>query len=163
MSDSNKYDYDRFGKKGQRVGQAVYDILNSSNNVATTVGDVLEGYKVKFTKELEDTVNKNIEKYDDPFYILVLTKKEMWADNLVRNYFIARQTKPKAIDMITDYAHHTKTLYRVEKYRGEVEIEWSIPGFEECKTVMNHPEQYDSKLVTWITDCFSGNLDKEGE
>ena len=77
MSDSDRYDYSRFGSKGaSRVGQAVYDILNSPNRVDTRVEDVLEGSKEKFTKEMEDCVNANLDKYDDPFYVLVISKKE---------------------------------------------------------------------------------------
>jgi len=160
-SSSKRYDYDRFGSKGKRVGQAVKDILDSSTNVVTTAGDVIEGYKQKFTDELQKAINENLEKYEDPFYVLVLTKKEMWATNMVRNWFIARQTKPKALDMIAEYANHTKTLYKVNKYRGDIEIQWSLPGFEEMKTVLNSPNTFDPTLVKWITDCFQGNLDKE--
>ena len=162
MSDSDRYDYSRFGSKGaSRVGQAVYDILNSPNRVDTRVEDVLESSKAKYTQDMENCVNANLYKYEDPFYVLVISKKEPWAANVVRNFFIARQTKPRGLDMVVEYAHATKTLYKVNKYRGNVEVVWSLPGFEEMKSVLNQPELYDRELVKWITDCFAGNLDKE--
>jgi hypothetical protein len=160
-SDDKRYDYNRFGSKDKRVGQAVSDMMSVSNAVQMTAGDVLEAYQGKFVKELEQAIKDNMDKYEDPFYILVITKKEHWAANVVRNYFIARQTKPNGLDMVTDYANHTKTLYKVNKHRGNVDIMWSLPGFEEMKTVLNHPETYDPTLVKWITDCFGGNLDKD--
>ena len=156
---SKRYNYERNSVKGKRVGQAVSDILANAPSVAMTAGDVMEAYQHKFVTEMENCIKENLDKFNDPFYILVLTKKEFWADNVVRNWFIARQTAPKTIDMITVYAHHTKTLYRIHKYSADVDIVWSLPGFEEMKTVLKNPETYDPKLVKWISDALAGNLD----
>jgi len=157
----DKYDYERFGSKAKRVGQAVSDILNSSTNVLTTAGDVIEGYKHKFTEELEKTIKDNVDRYDDPFYVLVLTKKEMWADNMVRNWFVARQTRPRSVDMMGEYANHTKTLYKVNKARGDVNLVWTLPGYEECKTVINNQAMFDCDLVNWVKGAINGTLDAE--
>lgn len=155
-----KYDYNKFGKKGKRVGQAVTDILAQDNPIYT-VEDILHEYSPDFVKEFESTIEKNKQQYDGRFYVLVLTGKEMWATNVVRNWFIARKTPPYATDMVADYPHRTKTLYLIDSNIGKVEVLWSIPGIEECKSILASPAMYDRTLINWICDCFQGFLNKE--
>lgn len=156
----DKYAYDRFGKKGTRVGQAVLDIISKEQH-HQTVGDVLDAYGPDYAKQIEECINDNQGKYKNPFYIFVLTKKEMWADNMVRNWFIARQTPPHALDMMKEYSNHTKTLYLVDDQKGRIELVWTLPGWNECLSIARQPQLYDAQLVKWIEDCFTANLDKE--
>ena len=158
--EKDKYSYDRFGSKGQRVGQAVVDIL-SREQTPQTVEETLDAFGPDFAKELDDTIESNKTKYRSPFYVLVLTKKEMWAVNVVRNYFIARQTAPYALDLIQNYPHYTKTLYQVNSDRGELNIAWSIPGHSECKSISKTPQSFDETLVKWIKDAYTGQLEKD--
>lgn len=157
MSDE-KYDYNRFGSKGKRVGQAVYDIL-SKDQPYQSAGDTFDALAPRFVQELEDTIKNNEKKYDSPFYVIVFTNKEMWAPNVMRNWFIARQTAPRAMDMIHQYPHHVKTLYKVDSKEGSHKVQWTIPGFEDCKSILKNPQAHDPQLVTWIISAFEGSLD----
>ena len=157
-NDAKKYQYERRGQKGARVGQAVADIL-SKDNESMTCEELLEGFGVRFAQELESTINANLEKYESPFYVLALTKKEYWADNIVRNWFIARQTPPHALDLTIQYPGYTKTLYVINSTKGDLKVAWSIPGLEECKSICKHPDIYSPELVEWIRMCFEGKLD----
>lgn len=152
-----KYSYDRFGMKGARVGQAVYDILKGPAET-TTVEEILDEYSTKFCKELEDTINSNEKKFANNFYVFVLSNKEMWAENVVRNWFIARATCPDALEMVAQYPNHCKILYEVNKKTDEVTLKWTIPGINDCISIMKHPELYDKQLCSWIHRCFNGML-----
>ncbi|NJL54189.1 hypothetical protein HC928_02735 [bacterium] len=154
MSSSDKYSYNRFGSKGQRVGQAVVDIL-SKEQPQYTVEDILEAYSHKYIAELEDCIEKNLKRYESPFYVFVLTKKEMWAENVVRNYFVARQSKPDMQDMIVEYPHATKTLYEIDSKKCSINLEWTLPGVEEAKSIMKNPSIYDPFLVDCIKKGFN--------
>ena len=160
--DSNdpKYFYNKRGSKGARVGQAVSDIL-SHDQPTYTVGDILDGFGAKFAQELEATIEANIPKYKALFYVLALTKKEFWADNVVRNWFIARQTAPHALDLMIQYPGYTKTLYVVNSRKGDLKVAWSIPGLEDCKSILKSPDTFSAELVQWIRDCFEGKLDRD--
>ncbi len=160
-SDDPRYQYDRFGTKGARVGQAVLDIL-STDQPDYTCEEILEGMAPEFTKEMEKTINENLGKYKNPFYVLVLTKKEHFATNVLRNWFIARQTAPYASKMMFEYPIHTKTLYIVNAERGDVKVCWSLPGIADCQAIAKNPANISQELVGWILDCFEGKLDKEG-
>jgi hypothetical protein len=154
-----RYNYNRFGSTGTRVGQAVADIL-SRPQAPQTVGDVLESAAADFAKEMHDCLEKHHAFFDDPFYVFVLTKKEFFASNVVRNWFVPRQTPPYAFDMMEQYPNHTKTLYLVDYSKGNIKVLWSLPGFSECIDVARHPERFDPELVKWVEACFEKKLDK---
>lgn len=158
--ETGKYDFNRHGSKGQRVGQAVFDIL-SKPQAEQTVGDTVEALSEDYAKAIEQCIQDNRSKYRSPFYIFVLTKKEHWSPNVVRNWFIARQTPPHAFKTMEEYSNHTKTLYLVDANRGNIRILWSLPGFDDCITVAKHPNIYAPELVRWIEMCFNKKLDRD--
>ena len=154
------YDYNRFGSKAKRVGQAVLDILSKPQPIQT-VGDTLDAFGPDFANEMEKTIEQNQGKYESPFYIFVVTKKEFFANNVMRNWFIARQTPPYAFEMMKQYSNYTKTLYMVDSHKGNIKALWSIPGFLDCISIARCPSQYDPELVKWVEDCFNRRLDKD--
>jgi hypothetical protein len=158
--DSNdpKYYYAKHGMKGARVGQAVTDIL-SQDQPSYTAGEILDGFGMKFAEQLELTVNDSIGKFKNPFYILALTKKEFWADNVVRNWFIPRQTPPYGMDMMQQYPNHTKTLYIVDGQKGAIKVVWSIPAYADCISIAKQKALYHPELVDWVFKCFERKLD----
>ena len=155
-----KYAYERHGMKGARAGQAVHDIL-SKDQPTYTAEDILDAYAPKYMADLEKCVDENKSKYQSPFYIYVLSHKEMWAENIVRNWFIARQTPPYALDMVVQYPHQMKTLYMVDTKIGKIKLLWTLPGLEDCKSIVKEKHKYDPDLVKWIEMCFSGQLDRD--
>jgi hypothetical protein len=156
-SKDKKYSYNRFGMKGARVGQAVHDILTSKQETITAE-EVLDEYSHKFVKELEDTINANEHKFKGNFYVYVISNKEMWAVNVVRNWFIARATAPDALEMVAEHPNHSKILYEVNKHTNEVKLKWTIPGIQDCISVLKNTGLYDPQLCQWIYDCFMGKL-----
>lgn len=158
--DSNdpKYFYNRNGIKGARVGQAVADMAKT-NQSACTVEEMLEQMGPKFVQDLEDTIEANKSKYKQPFYVLALTKKEFWAVNILRNWFVARQTPPHALDMMFEYPNHTKTLYIVDSNRGNIELAWTLPGKQDCESIAKTPLSYPTELVGYIRDMVDGKLE----
>lgn len=154
----DKYVYNRFGMKAARVGQAVVDIL-STDQPEQSVEDTLEAYGPKYAEEIEKCITDNHKKLGFPFYVFVITKKEMWAVNLLRNFFIARKTAPEGLNMMTGYPNATKTLYKVFS-SDRVELVWSLPGIDDCKNIIKNPQLHDPELVKWVTDCFENKIDE---
>lgn len=159
-ANDKRYSYNRFGSKGKRVGQAVTDIL-SKDQPTYTAGEILDEFAPKFAEEFAKCVEENRHKFDHPFYVFVLSGKEMWAVNMVRNWFIARNTPPYAIDMMVQYPNRTKTLYLVDGRTGAHKILWSLPSLDECKVVLRNKDLYSSELVNWIIQCFEGKLERD--
>ena len=157
-SNNPRYQYNKHGMKGARVGQAVQDML-AKERQDMTAGELLDGFSVKFAQELEKAVNDSLGKFDSPFYILALTKKEFWSDIVVRNWFIPRQTAPYVKYLMNQYPNHTKTLYVVDGDKGDIKVAWSIPAEEDCKSILKNRDIYSSELVQWILDGILGKLD----
>jgi len=150
MSDE-KYSYNRFGKQGTRVGQAVVDLWDKTpDNV--TVEELMDSTNQRFLTELESCIENNIKKYEDGFHIFVLGKKELAAfgvTNVDRNWFIARKSAPDIAEMMADYSNFCKTLYEITK-EGDVKLKWSVPSWNDCKTIKKNPHLYDRDLVKWV-------------
>lgn len=159
--DTSKYDYKRFGCDAKRVGQAVVDILAKDNNPLITTGEIIESSAHKYREDLEKAIEDGSKKYTNPFFVIVFTHKEFWAENVVRNWFIPRQTAPFASDIVRDYPNHMKTLYMVDADRGNIKICWSLPGFQDMLSIKNTPLAYHPELVKWVNDFFSQKLDCE--
>ena len=87
-----KYQYKRFGMEAKRVGQAVVDIL-SKEQPNQTVEETLEQMAPEYLKQMEIAIQEGSERHQNPFYVLVFTHKEMWAANVMRNWFVSRTNR----------------------------------------------------------------------
>lgn len=154
-----KYSYERFGSTGVRAGQASLDLLKDRTQY--TAEDILTAYAPDYVKHFEEAVNEGKKKYKSPFCVFVLTKKEPWAENVVRNWFIPRQTVPSALESMHSYPNHLKTAYKVDALVGDLKVLWSLPSYAESTAILRQGPSYDQTLVNWILDCFSGALDRD--
>lgn len=143
-----------------KVGQAVYETLKSEEK-PSTVEEVLDAFSPKYEKDFYECVERGHSKFKKPFYIFVLSNKEPWALNVQRCYFIDRNTAPHAQDMINQYPNHFKTLYLINAVLGKFKVLWSLPGEQDCISILKQPQIYSPDLVTWIKDSYQGKLNKD--
>lgn len=157
LVDEKKYTYDRFASKGMRVGQAVVDIL-SKEQAPQTVEETLDEFGKDYLRGIQETAERERNKYDGKFFIFSLLNKDLHyfgVENVVRHWTIPRKTEPDAAKMMVDYRNHTKTLFAVDPHQGEITLLWTLPGYEECKSILKHPSSYDPQLVEWVTNVMS--------
>jgi hypothetical protein len=153
---SSDYSYNRFGIEGQRVGQAVTDIL-SKEQPTYTVEDILDTSGQDFLKEVIKIADENKTKFEAPFHIFVLTNKDLGqfgVANVMRNKFVPRQTAPNMMDMMEQYSGSVKSLFEVNKEKGEITLLWCLPAYQDCLSILKTPNSYDPQLVAWIDECF---------
>ena len=62
------------------------------------------------------------------------------------------------MDMIQQYANHMKILYKIDM-KGELSIEWVIPGIQDIRTILKSPHLYDPDLVKYCALPFGIKLD----
>lgn len=158
MAEKFTWEKDEKTKKASTVGQAVYDIL-AKDSKEQTVEEIMAEYAPEYTAKIEETIRDNVNRYDPPFYIVVLTKKEPWALNVMRNWFVARQTKPLARVLRRDYPNHLQTVYSFNGRNGELKLLWSLPTALDCLPILKNKAIYDPQLVKWIEDFNNGFLD----
>jgi len=80
-------------------------------------------------KDYEDQILKAVEQgkkdfYGD-FFIVVVTKKERLMQNVLRNFFLARETCPSP--------EYDQTVYHYHRSDEHVEFIWVLPSKDTCK------------------------------
>lgn len=145
-----------FPKESSKVGQAVFEIL-SKKQPDVEVGEIISEYADEYAEQVREAVRRGALEYKNPFYIVVLHKKEAWALNVLRNWFITRQYKPFSSVMWRLFPNFTHTVY---EYNGnELKILWSLPSPQEGKVILQNWHLYHPQLVKWVRDAQNGALE----
>jgi hypothetical protein len=145
-------------KKTSKVGQAVQDILSKAQP-EVEVGEIISEYSNDYVKQMNIAVERGMRELKPPFYVVVLHKKEMWALNVMRNWFVTRQTKPLPKSMWERFPNFMHTVY---EYTGsEIKLLWSLPSPSEAKVILKNWDLYHPQLVKWVRDALAGTLGHE--
>lgn len=155
--ETNKYAYERFGCSAQRIGQAVLDIVSSSPP-SYTVEDILD----ELGKDWLDLIRQRAEEgklvRESPFYILSLLNKDLGqfeVDNVLKHSARHFQYEKSMKDVMSAHPSSVKNLFKVDVKNGEISLEWSLPGWEDCRSIMKNPSIYDPQLVKWVSEIIA--------
>ena len=154
-----RYSYDRFGSTGSRVGQAVYDIV-SKDQPAYSAEEILEEMGKGIVDYIQEAAEAGLKAYQDSFYILHLFKKHLGQhdiDNAMLQKamcFKDRLWTPK--EVMEAHPHSAKSLYKVDKVAGVIKLLWTVPGIEDCRSILKTPTLYDKDLVHWVKEAIGG-------
>lgn len=157
MADKFSWEKDVKTKRSAKVGEAVQKIL-SKDQPAQSVGETLEAMSPKYLEELRSCCFDNAKRYDSPFYIVVLGKKEPFALNVVRHWFIARQTKPSSATLLSDYPNHFHEVYSFNDRSGDCRLIWALTPTWNHDAILRHPDLYHPDLVQWHFDHYRERL-----
>lgn len=159
MTKDKKYSYDRFGSKGVRVGQAVHDLI-SQEQPEMTAEEMLELMGKGVMEYIQDAAEQGYKKFDSNFYIIHIFRKTL------ANLEVSNAMQQKAVCFIDgpkdprfymqELPHATKTLYEVDRKNGVIKLCWTVPGWEDCKSIKKNPGVYDPDLVKWVKDATHG-------
>jgi hypothetical protein len=147
-------------KSANFTGKVAYDLLHKAfeTEEMQNVEETLDAMTPAYFAELEDCAKKNSHKYQGNFYIVCLRKKENFFVNVLRQWFIARQTKPLAAVMLRDYPNHDHDIWEIGR-SGELKLLWTLPPGQEQQTILKNKHLYHSDLVKWIEDYHNGFLE----
>lgn len=94
--------------------------------------------------------------FEGSFFIEALTKREKSLENVLRNYFIPRQSCPTPV--------YDQTVYRYNDAAGQVEFLWTIPDKDTCEYLVAHRGQVEEKeLLQQVLDFKDGALFKKAK
>jgi hypothetical protein len=140
-----------------KIGQAVYDIKSKVQEMQT-VEETLDEMTPKYFAELKLACEGNEKNFDPPFYVVVLRKKEFWTDNVLRQWFVARQTRPSPKILRQDYPNHDHDVWKYDQRTGDVALQWTLPTAQDSDSILRNAQYYHSDLLHWITDFNKGTL-----
>ncbi len=151
------FEFKKPSSKNTRVGQAVYDILSKAQEMQE-VGETIDAMTPRYYEELLATIDNNKDKLDPPFYIIVLRKKEPWALNVLRQWYIARQTKPSAKYLRELAPNHDQDVWEIDPRFGKMDLKWTLPTEQDSKTILKNKHMYHEDIVRWIQEFNAGIL-----
>ena len=158
---NSDYSYQRFGCDAQRVGQAVYDILEQEQP-EYTVEEILDEMGKGIVNYIQEAAEDGYNSFDSDFYIIhTLRKKlgEMGIENLMIQKAVAFQDGPlDAAWYLEELPTASSTLYQVDRKNGVIKLLWTVPGLEECKSILKNPQIYDPDLVKWVKDAVAESV-----
>lgn len=165
MSEEKKYSYERFGSKGQRVGQAVVDII-SKEQPTYTVEEILEGMGPACADKIRECASDYKDKLKSPFWIYSIFGKPLGyagVDNAVMHLCRPFNWMVSMENAMKNHPHYSKSLWEVNASKGEISLVWNLPDIEACKSIMKNPGLYDTNLVGWVKDYFKNGKDAIAE
>lgn len=153
MTDKD-YSYNRFGSKAVRVGQAVLDLYDDHPN---TVEEVLDdmGLGEGCRQTILDEFTRSRGHYPDKYFILSIFNKalvEMGIDKVYKTSVRSFVLPLDKTNVMNSHPHCVKTLYSVDALTEDIRPIWSIPGWEECKSILKYPKLYDPELVASVKE-----------
>lgn len=154
--EDREYSYNRFGSTGSRVGQAVMDII-SNEQQDYTAEEILEEMQKGIMDYIQLAAKEGYDEWKTSFHIIHIFKKvlgQFEIYNAMDQKAICFKTGPLNSDFyMNELPNFTKTLFEVDATNGEIKLVWTVPGWEDCKSILKTPELYDEKLVGWTRDC----------
>lgn len=98
-------------------------------------------------------INDAKSKFPKDFFIVVETKKEPLMHNVLRNYFVARQSCPTPT--------YDNTVYRYHRNDEIVELLWVLPSQATCKMMRDRSLEIpaeERELLQYVLDDADGTL-----
>ncbi|MGD8305088.1 MAG: hypothetical protein PVF17_00405 [Ignavibacteria bacterium] len=120
-------------KNDKTVGQHCVDLLNESEKME--VGDLSSGCTKDYMNEIQKCAVDGLDNgdYEGDFYVVAMRKRERHMVNVMRCYYLHRQTKPTpGWDM---------DLWRVSQ-KGDLFFCWSLPDIHTGNDMLDYPEEF---------------------
>lgn len=137
----------------ETVGQASHRLLcnkDTKQGIVDTQREVDKGYFEECQKCIE---RKPHSEWKDPWYLIVINKKERLMENVVRRYFFGRQSLPTP--------EYDQTVWKFYPQSGNLRYVWTIPCKNTCLWMYNNqneiPEEH-KELGKFVVDFMENRL-----
>lgn len=135
-------------KESSTVGEEAYKRLLNPDCKQGIIETQREIDK-KYFEEVEKCIKLNKGKcgFEGDFFIVVINKKERLMENVIRRYFLARQSLPTPA--------YDQTVWRYLK-EGDLEYIWTVPDHNTCQEMYHNPDSVpeDEKWLYRMVKAF---------
>lgn len=144
---------DRDNKK--TVGSIALDLMSQEQENRDPIAQqraMLSDYE----KNFQDAFKRGQAQFNGNFYIVVITKKERLMENVIRNYFLVRESCPTP--------DHDQIVYKYDKAQDFVDLLWVVPCQHACETYRSRPldvPKEEKALLMDILSFYDGSLLKK--
>lgn len=139
--------------KRDTVGKISSELLFNADYLDHSPEEQMREQLEDYEKNVLEAIETGKKLYDGDFYIVVETKKEPKMQNVIRNYFIARQTCPTPTYDNSVYKYHWRDEH--------LEFLWVLPSKEVYKMFKDRALEIPSdqkELLGFVLDDADGTL-----
>lgn len=138
----------------ETVGKIAVDLMAKEPETKDPIEQMREQLS-EYEKNFYECLAAHKSVFPGDFYIVVLTKKEPLMQNVLRNYFMARQSCPTP-----DY---DQAVYRYIRADERIDFLWIIPSRDTCKLFKKNALQIhptERELLNFVLAFADGSLFK---
>ena len=142
-------------QKKETVGKVALDLLNKTKDPVSVIDQANESLS-EYEKGLLECVGRGQKQYQKDFYVNVIFKKEPTMENVLRCFFLHRQSCPTP-----DY---DQIVYRYDKSKDIIDFLWVIPSKYACIQLKNNAIEVvneEKELLKYVLDFADGTLYKK--
>jgi galactokinase len=142
----------KYMKRKSTVGALASNLKQLKPETRSPIDIQREVHK-DYEQQLRECILNHVPHFNNDFFVVIITKKEPLLDNVLRQYFFARQSCPTP-----DY---DQTLWRYHQSDQSVEFLWVIPSKDTCLYLIDnavevHPDE--KGLLQFVLDFADGSL-----
>ena len=139
-------------EKKETVGKIALDLQKKTGENRDPIAQreaMLSDYEDHFNQAFE----RGLSQFQGDFYIVVLTKRERLLRNIIRHFWVVRESCPTP--------SYDQTVYHCVRSDQRIDLLWTVPNIETCDRMKTYPalEQEDRKeLLKCVLDFEDGTL-----
>jgi hypothetical protein len=133
----------------------------SKEQPSMTVEDILEGEGLgrDYLEMIRKEAERGKREFDGKFYILSLFTKglgEMGISNVLKHSCRSFKKKFTLNEVMGSHPNPVKNMFEVDPQIGEIKLLWTLPAYQDCKSIRKNPNIYDAELVKCVMAYFKG-------
>lgn len=140
-------------EKRDTVGKISSDLLANSSVLDHSAEEQMKEQLDAYESNMFEAIERGKQSFPHDFYIVVETKKEPKMKNVIRNYFIVRQSCPTP--------QYDNSVYRFHRESEHCEFLWVLPSRDVYNMIKNNalnlPKE-ERELLQFVLEDADGTL-----
>ena len=135
------------------VGKISSDLIVKSVDNTHSAEEQMREQLIDYDRNILECINIHKNIFFGSFFVVVTTKKERLMQNVIRNYFFARQSCPSP--------EWDQTVYKYDPSKEEIEFLWVIPSKDTCEYMIKNALEIDPsehELRRFVLEFSDGSL-----
>jgi hypothetical protein len=135
------------------VGKISWDLLSNASTLDHSAEEQMREQLEEFESEVLQAVERGKAAFSDDFYVVVDTKKEPKMKNVIRNYFIIRNSCPSP--------QYDNIVYKYHRLSEQLEFLWVLPSKPVYNMLKDRALEIPSEqreLLQFVLDDSDGTL-----
>lgn len=140
--------------KRKTAGQVSQELAVKSVDNSHSAHDQMRENLIEYDKMICQCIETGKKEFAGDFYVVVITKKERLMQNVLRNYFLTRESCPTP--------QYDEAVYKFHKKDDRIEFLWVVPAKDVCEYIIENalliPEE-ERDLLNFVLQFTNGDLD----